>query len=783
MANRIKGITIEIGGDTTKLTKALEGVTTKIRSSGAALKDLNRLLKLDPSSTTLLGQKQDYLRQQVDSTRQKLEKEKEALAQLQAANTTGEVTEEQRALEREIAETEQKLKSAQRELRNFGSVGAQQLQAVGDKIKAVGDKISSVGSSLTKTVTVPIVGAFAASGKAAMNYGDAIAKVATIADTTVKPVTEFHDELLKLSNDTGRSASELAEATYQAISASVDTKDAVQFVATATNLAKAGFLETSGAVDVLTTVINAYGRSAEDATLIADQLVETQNKGKTTVQELAANMGTVIPTAAALNVPLEQLLTAYIGLTKNGVNTANATTFLNSTMTELAKGGSDVSKILQEKTGKTFGQLMADGKDLGYVLETLGTSVNDDGEAFLNLWGNARAGRGALSLANAGAVEFSETLEGVKNASGNVGAALEALDTPGARARKALNRITNAGIELGDRIAPAIEKAADFVTRLADKWDALDPKTKEAIENAALLAAAIGPVLLIGGKIVTGVGALIGGIGSVVGFVSGTAIPAIAAAIPVIGSVAAAAAPFLIGGAIIAGIVAGAVYVVKHWDEIKEAAAEVWAAVTEKWEAIRSGVTEKIEALRSAAIEKWEALRSGVISRVDAVRSGVTERFEAIRSGISEKIGAARDAVKNAVDRIKSFFNFTWSLPHLKMPHFSITGSFSLNPPSVPKISVDWYAKAMQSGMILTNPTIFGAMGGKLLGGGEAGAEAIVGVGSLQRMIRQSVLEAQGGRAVQIGEIHFNVQGAGKNAEQLLYEMEVILRRKLAAYA
>lgn len=110
MAGRnIKGITIEIGGDTTKLQSALKGVDTSLRSTQASLRDVNKLLKMDPGNVTLLGQKQEYLTKQIEDTKSKLETEKTALAQLKASNTTGEVTEEQKALERQVIETEQKL--------------------------------------------------------------------------------------------------------------------------------------------------------------------------------------------------------------------------------------------------------------------------------------------------------------------------------------------------------------------------------------------------------------------------------------------------------------------------------------------------------------------------------------------------------------------------------------------------------------------------------------------------------------------------------------------------
>lgn len=793
MASRIAGITIEIGGNTTKLQKSLDGVNKKLKSTSTALRDVNKLLKLNPGNTDLLRQKQQYLTTAIDETKKKLQQEKEALAQLQAANTTGEVTEEQRALEREIAETEQKLRSAEKALRDFGSVGAQQLQAVGDKVKDVGDKIAAAGSALTKTVTTPIVGIFAAGGKAALDYGDAIAKVATIADTSAVPVAEFHDQILQLSNDTGKKATELAEAVYQAISASVDTKDAVELVATATNLAKTGFLETSGAVDVLTTIINAYGRSAEDAQLIADQLVQTQNRGKTTVQELAAAMGTVIPTAAALNIPLDQLNTVYVEMTKQGINTANATTYMNGMFTELADSGSGVAKILQEKTGKTFGQLMADGKSLGDVLEILNGSVDGNSEAFLNLWGNTRAGRGALSLVNAGAAEFNRELQDMQNATGNVGAALEALDTPGARARKALNRLTNAGIELGDKIAPAIEKVADFVSDLADKWDQLDPKTKNAIENAALLAAAIGPVLLIGGKIVGGIGMLIGGIGTVVGFITATLIPAIGGIIAAVAPLVVAAAPFLVGGAIIAGIVAGVIYIVKHWEEIKAAAAELKEKVVEKWEGLKQSTSEKWEEIKQTTQEKWQGIKQDVQKKASGIKQDVLDKWEEIKNNAKEKwenikqsivgpIEAAQERIRSAIEKIKGFFDVKLEFPHINLPHFRVSGGvvpWGLGGKGTPpSIAIDWYKKAYQNPVLFRQPTVLQTSAGLKGFGDGAGAEIVMGLDKLRQLVG-----ANQQPSVQIGRVDIVIEGAGKNADQIARELQNILNRKAVAYA
>ena len=143
-------------------------------------------------------------------------------------------------------------------------------------------------------------------------------------------------------------------------------------------------------------------------------------------------------------------------------------------------------------------------------------------------------------------------------------------------------------------------------------------------------------------------------------------------------------------------------------------------------------------AIGVALYKNWDE----IIAKGKDLLSKISEVFTNIKNTVTEKINAARDAVKNAIDRIKSFFNFTWKLPHLALPHLTITGGFSLFPPSVPHFSVSWYAKAMKNGMILNNPTIFGMMNGKLLGGGEAGSETVVGTGSLMSMITKAVSQA-----------------------------------------
>lgn len=317
-----------------------------------------------------------------------------------------------------------------------------------------------------------------------------MAKVQSIARVSDPELNTMSEDIRRLGAEMGYSASEISEAVYQAISASVDAADAMSFVKDATTLARAGFTDTTTAVDVMTTALNAYGAEANSTEHIMDALITTQNLGKTTVAELAQSMGTVIPTAAAYNVSLDQLSASYTILTKNGINTANATTYISGMLTELADSGSTVAKILKEKTGKTFGQLTADGMSLGDVMDILKNSVDGDSEAFANLWGNVRAGRGALSIANAGSTEFNKTLTALKN---STGAAREAFETMADTAEMTNQRfsasVENLKIAVGESLSPTLqflEKIGIGILNVVTEFVEENPLLITALTGAAV---------------------------------------------------------------------------------------------------------------------------------------------------------------------------------------------------------------------------------------------------------------------------------------------------------
>ena len=431
MASRIAGITIEIGGDTTKLQSALKKTNSNIKTTQSELKDVNKLLKLDPKNTELLQQKQKLLSSATKEVSEKLKMEKDALSQLQAGPQTEETIRQQEALSREIIATSQELESLEKEYKKFGSVGKQEAQAVSDKMKEVGksieetgQKISGVGDKMTAGISAPIAAVGVGTAKMAMDFEDAMAKLSTIADTTEVPMEDLQKQIMDLSDETGIAAGDIADNVYNAISAGQSTGDAVAFVGNAAKLATAGFSDSAAALDILTTTLNAYGMEADEVTKVSDTLIQTQNMGKTTVGELASYMGKVIPTAKGANVGLTQVTTAYAKLTANGIQTADSTTYLNSMLNELNKSGTTVSDTLKKETGKSFSELMADGNSLADVLNILQDSADKSGTSFSDMWSSAEAGKAAAVIhdTNNKLGDFNAAVEQMEAAGGTTGA-------------------------------------------------------------------------------------------------------------------------------------------------------------------------------------------------------------------------------------------------------------------------------------------------------------------------------------------------------------------------
>lgn len=373
----------------------------------------------------------------------------------------------------------------------------QTLQKLNDKQQQVEQSISKTKGQLLGTIgAISAVAAAVYAGpvQAAQQYEKAIAKVGTIADTQEVPLGTLSQQIMELSNKTGIAANAIADDVYNAISAGQKTGDAVNFVTNSTKLAKAGFAESSQTLDVLTTVLNAYGMSADKVSTVSDMLVQTQNKGKVTVGELASSMGKIIPTANASNVSLEQLCAGYAIMTSKGIAAAETTTYMNSMLNELSKSGSTTDKLLRQKMGGSFAELMASGKSLGEILGGIQEEASKSGLALSDMFSSSEAGKAAMSLLSNGVDGFNSSVQDMVNSVGATDSAFAKMEeTTEAKMEKAKNSIANLGIVLGQNLLPIVGNLADKVAVVVTKvseFAAANPKlVQTALKVAAGLAA------------------------------------------------------------------------------------------------------------------------------------------------------------------------------------------------------------------------------------------------------------------------------------------------------
>ena len=533
---------------------------------------------------------------------------------------------------------------------------------ISSKASAVGTACKQVGGALLP-VSVAAQGVIKSTADAAMSFETAMAQVKTIAGNSAVSykgnMTDMSKAIMQLSTDTGIAAEDIAGATYNAISAGVDVSKSVEFVATANALAVGGFTDMTTSVDVLTTTLNAYGEKAGTAESISDKLITTQNLGKTTVNELASSMGRVIPTASAYGVSVDNLCASYVALTKGGIATAEATTYMKSMFNELADSGSTVGTILQEKTGMSFGQLMESGMSLADVIDILGQSVNGDAEAFAQLWGSSEAGTGALAILNGGTADFNNTLKEMGNSTGAASSAMDKMnDTSAHKMQVAMNNMKNAAIELGGAFAPVMSGIAKVVSTVATAFSNLPAPVKTVIAVILGVVAVAAPLLLTIGSVITAVTTITGVIGPLVAGIGGVT----AVLNPVtlaIGAVVAAGA-LLIANWDKVKAAAGAVkdWVVEKWNALKEKTSEAWNNIKEKtsqaWEGIKSKVKSAADKARESASNAWQGMKQRLSSLGEGIKNGVSNAWSATKNAVSNLANGAKNAAQSAWQGMKN---------------------------------------------------------------------------------------------------------------------------------
>lgn len=521
MANsRIRGITIEIDGNTTKLQQALQQVNTSLGNTKSALGDVNRLLRFDPGSTELLRQKQTYLSQAIDETEEKLKQEKEALRQLEEAGKTTENQEQQRALKREIESTEQSLKSLKSQAAEAASVLGSRMQTAGQKMQSVGSKISGVGRNLSMYVTAPLVGVGAAVTKVTADFDEQMSKVQAISGAMGDDFDALRDKARELGMSSKYSAAEVGAGFEYMAMAGWKTEDMLQGIDGVLNLAAASGEELGTTSDIVTDALTAFGLSAKDSSHFADILAAASTNANTNVSMLGESFKYAAPVAGALGISAEDTSVA-LGLMANaGIKASQAGTSLRTGLTNLSKP----TKQMQEYMDKYNIALVQneDGSvNLRQTMISLREKMGDlttteQAAAAAAIFGKDSMS-GWLAIVNASDEDFEKLTSSIDNCDGAAKSMAEIMqDNLNGELTKLKSALQEAGISLGESLVPMLRKAVEWIQSAVDKFNSLDESTKENIVKFGLFAAAVGPVMTAIGTMTSGVGGLVTSLGKVV---------------------------------------------------------------------------------------------------------------------------------------------------------------------------------------------------------------------------------------------------------------------------
>ena len=659
VANRIKGITVEIGGDTTKLQTALKGVNTEIRNTQSQLRDVEKLLKLDPSNTELLAQRHQLLGQAVSETKEKLETLKTAAEQANTALANGEISQEQYdALQREIIETENALRNLELQA-NQSATAVQKIAASGEKLQALGDNISSVGKKFLP-VTGAVVGLGTAAVKTAADFDSAMSQVAAVSGATGADLEALRDKAREMGSKTKFSASEAAEAMNYMAMAGWKTSDMLSGIEGIMNLAAASGEDLATTSDIVTDALTAFGLSAADSGHFADILAAASSNANTNVSMMGETFKYCAPIAGALGFSAEDMAEA-IGLMANaGIKSSQAGTSLRTVMNSLAGEVKICGAGIGEVTVATSN---ADGsmRDLSDILADCrvafaGLSESEKAAAAEALVGK-NAMSGFLALMNAAPSDIEKLSGAIADCDGTAASMAETMqDNLAGQLTILKSQLEELAISFGELLMPSIRMIVGWVQKLVDWLNGMDEGTKKVIMTVALLAAAIGPVLIVIGKVVSAVGTIMTFIPKLVsGFnMLKTAFSALGAVM--------AANPIILIIAAVAAAVAAIILLYQKCEWFRDAVNAVWAQVKEflvsAWEAICSFFTETIPAA-------WESL-VGIFNQIPAWWSGlwqsVGDFFGNVWTGMKENpvLSGIVDMIRSLWENLSSTLQGIW---------------------------------------------------------------------------------------------------------------------------
>lgn len=663
MANRIKGITVEIGGDTTGLDKALKSVNTSIRSTQSALKDVNRLLKLDPSNTELLSQKQKLLKDAIGATKEKLDSLKVAQEQAKQQLENGELGQDKYdALQREIVETEEELRRLQQEAATTNTA-LSKIDVAGQKMETVGNSIAGAGKKMMGVTTV-IGGVGVAAVKTAADFDSAMSQVAAVSGATGKDFDALRNKAREMGAKTKFSATEAAEAMNYMAMAGWKTEDMLDGIEGVMNLAAASGEDLATTSDIVTDALTAFGLSAKDSGHFADILAAASSNANTNVSMMGETFKYCAPIAGALGFSAEDTAEA-IGLMANaGIKSSQAGTALRTIMNNLAGDVKISGKAIGDVTIATTN---ADGsmRDLSDILADCrtafsGLTESEKAQAAESLVGK-NAMSGFLALMNAGEGDIEKLSSAIENCDGSAEKmAMTMQDNLAGQLTILKSQLQELAISFGDILMPAIRSIVSKLQGFVDKLNGMDEGTKRTIVTIALLVASIGPLLIIIGTTISKIGVAMQGFVKLANGVSKLKV-AIQGGTGVLGKLGVAlggvSAPVLAVVAVIAVLVAAFVHLWRTNEGFRDAIIGTWTRIKDTISGFCQGIVDRLNALGFQFTDIVDVLKTVW----DGFCQILAPIFEGVFNHIANILSTVTGVITGILDVFIGIFTGNWS--------------------------------------------------------------------------------------------------------------------------
>lgn len=717
MADEMKKVGIVFKADgSVNFQKTLKEVNQSINENRSAFKLAQSEWDKSTSAVDKLRTRQEYLANQTEAYGQKVKELTDILKQQEDAENRDEAA---------ISKTREQLNNAQsslnyyqqglEEVNNELESGTAKFQDYAKKVEETGEKLENAGKSLTKNVTAPILAVGTAAGVAWKKLDEAYDNIAAGTGATGEALQELQDSFDNVYGnfkfESASTSSAIADINTR-FGFAGDTLEecTVKFL----KFAEVNNADVSNAIADVSRYMGNANISASEYGNVLDALTAASQASGITVTKLSENLTKYGASMRGLGFDTSESIALFAQWEKSGMNAEVAFSGMQKAVVNFSKSGKDAKK--------EFKNVLDQIKNAPDITHATSLAV----ETFGN-----KAGPSLAEAIKKGEFSVDDFLKTVQKSEGQLEASFDAMQDPIDNAEVATHSLQLAGAELADTamksLTPVIEDLTEDVKEFNEWFSKLDDDTKETIVKVALIVATVGPILVITGKIIGLVSTII------------TILPTLKAGIAAVNAVL-EANPVLAVIIVIEILIATIMYLYQNceWfrDGVNKIGKEIAELFTEK-------IPEKIDNVINWITDNWQGLLLVLVNPFVGGFKLLYDNCDAFRDFIDGWIDKIKEKIDNLIDKFKQIgtdIEEAWQAVKdaIKLPHFDIKGSFSITPPKTPKISVDWYAK----GGILNHPTIFGANGDTLMGGGEAGAEAVLPIKLLMEYMRNANAES-----------------------------------------